>query len=181
MIQRISVLILLAAAEPGAGPFEQSPGRTEAPEYEVKAALLFNFLRFVEWPSKAFDKETSPFVIGILGEDPFTKEELLKAVQDKMVNKRKIEIRKPPHDLDKCHLLFIPKTENGRLTEVLKEFQGRPVLTVCETDGAAQQGATLNILIKDKKTILELNIQAVESAGLRVDSPLRVLCTQVNP
>ena len=182
MIARLIVLMLgLTAWDPSQEESQQP--RKEVPEYEFKAAWLLNFARFVEWPAKAFEKETSPFIVGVLGEDPFTKDELGKALRGKAVGKRSFEIRKSDKadDLKGCHIVFIPATETGRLEDILGTFRGLPLLTVAEKADSARRGTAFNILIKNKKPVLELNNQAAEAGGMKVSSQLRDWCEKVEP
>jgi hypothetical protein len=155
----------------------------EVPEYDFKATWLLNFARFVEWPAKTFEKETTPFVVGVLGDDPFTKDELAKALKDKTIGKRSFEIRKSDKaaDLKGCQIVFIPATENGRLDDILDIYKGLPILTVAEKEDSARKGTAFNILIKNKKPVLELNNKAAEAAGLKVSSQVRDWCEKVDP
>ena len=175
----MALAVAAATLQAGANGKQQ----VQAPEYDFKATALLNFARFVEWPARAFEKENSAFVIGIVGDDPFTKGELEKALKGKTVNNRPFKIEKAnnPANLKGCHLVFIPSTEDGRLEDILDSFKGTPTLTVAEKKGSAGKGAAFNILIKDKKPFLELNNKVAEAAGLKVDPRLRDQCETVDP
>src|SRR5262245_22285190 len=103
------------------------------PEYQVKAAFLFNFARFVEWPSDAFADARSPLVIGVLGPDPFGAE-LDEVVRGKTVHGRSIVVQRyaRPSDVGPCHVLFVGRGEAGRLRRGLGALKDGRVLTVGE-------------------------------------------------
>jgi hypothetical protein len=150
------------------------------PEYVVKAGFLFNFAKYVEWPTDAFEKSDSPISIGIVGADPFG-EDLDKALRNKTVKERGFSIRRysDPNDLKPCHILFIPRTEVGHLPEILKKTDSWPVLTVGEDEAFIKGGGAVNILIDKEKPRLEVNPEAAEKARLTINSKLLKVATIV--
>src|SRR5688572_24000025 len=159
-----------------AGP--QDPGR-KMTEYELKAGFLYNFAKYVEWPAGAFEKPDSPIRIGIAGADPFGAV-LDRTLKDRAAQDRKFEILRfaDPSDLQACHILFIPRTEKRR-DDILKKIEGRPTLTVGETEGFATTGGIVNILIDRDKPRLEINPSAAERTGLKIQARLLKLATLV--
>jgi len=153
---------------------------SELPEYVVKAGFLFNFAKYVEWPADAFDKPDSPISIGIVGADPFG-EDLDRALRGKKVREREFVIRRypAPKDVERCHILFIPRTENARLAEILKKSDSWAVLTVGEDEAFIKGGGTVNILIEKEKPRLEVNLEAAEKAHLTINSKLLKVATVV--
>lgn len=135
-------------------------------EYQVKAAFLFNFLKFVEWPASAVD---SPWVIGVLGLDPFG-DVLDNTVRGKLVNGRRVEVRRyaKPSDVKGCNILFIGRADFERT--------GTPVqpglLTVGEAAGFLKSGGIINFYLEDNRVHFEIRPSVAHSAGLRVSSQL---------
>jgi hypothetical protein len=135
-------------------------------EYEVKAAFLFNFLKFVEWP--AVTNEAS-WVIGVLGPDPLG-EALDNTVRGKVVNGRPVEVRRytKPGDVKGCHILFI-----GRLETEQVGTPARPgLLTVGEAPGFLKAGGIINFYLEDNRVHFEISAPAAHSAGLHVSPQL---------
>lgn len=168
--------VLLCLLRPGA-----AQDRPEAlPEYVVKAGFLFNFAKYVEWPADAFEGADSPFVIGIAGKDPFGPD-LEKTLQSKTVRGRAFSIQRfaEPSELQRCHILFVAKTEKGRLAEFLSKAAAWPVLTIGEEPDFARSGGAGNILIENEKPKLEINPEAAEKAKLTVSAKLLKAATLV--
>jgi hypothetical protein len=171
-----SVLLCLAIAGFGLRTFADA---STASEYEVKAAFLYNFIKFVEWPPKAFPSQNSPLIIGILGDDPFfssaTKINYLdQTVNGKTINDRKIVVQRSNRlaDLKNCHLLFISKSERNRVKDTLANLSGLNILLVSETDNFCQQGGAINFVMQAEKVRFEINVDAAEKAGLKISSKL---------
>ena len=139
---------------------------SEALEYQVKAAFLFNFLKFVEWPAAAND---SPWVIGILGHDPFGGV-LEDTVRGKIVNGRLVKVRRYAHaaDVKDCNILFIGRGDYERL--------GTPIepglLTVGESPGFLKSGGSINFYLEDNRVHFEIRAEVARAAGLHVSSQL---------
>jgi YfiR/HmsC-like len=135
-------------------------------EYQVKAAFLFNFLKFVEWPAAPND---SPWVIGILGHDPFGGA-LEDTVRGKMVNGRPVDVRRyaRPGDVKDCNILFIGRADYERL--------GTPVqaglLTVGEASGFLKSGGIINFYLEDNRVHFEIRPGVARSSGVRISSQL---------
>jgi hypothetical protein len=143
-------------------------------EYQVKAVFLFRFTQFVEWPAEAGAASDRPFVIGIVGEDPFG------TVLDDTVRKELVQEHRPivvqrfqdSETLPKCDILFIAPFEKDRLRDVLGRIKGQAVLTVADTAGAAEQGAMINLLVVQGSVKIEINQDAMTAAGLKVSAKL---------
>ncbi len=152
-------------------------------EHEVKAAYLYNFVKFIDWPDWAFPDATAPLSICVLGEDRF-EGVLERAVAGKSVKGRGILVRKPALERLKlagttCHILFVCLSEKERTAEILAAVEGSPVLTVGEVEGFAESGGVVNFVIERGKVRLELNIQAAERARLKVSGKLRQVAREV--
>ena len=150
-------------------------------EYEVKAAFVFHFAQFVDWPDSAFSSSDAPICIGIIGTDPFGSL-LDQIVQGETVHSRKFVVKRANNveDLKNCHLLFISKTERGQIPQILNALGNAPVLTVSETEGFANQGGGINFYIADNKVRFEINPEAAKRRGLKISSKLLGLGTVVH-
>ncbi len=142
-------------------------------EYQIKAAFLFNFAKFVEWPSQAFAAGTSPLVIGILGENPFH-DDLARTIQNKTVDEHPVVIKelRSPAQATNCHLLFISTSEKNRLPEIMQSLKGASVLTVGEMDRFTENGGMINFILEGTKIRFQINKDAAARAGLKISSKL---------
>ena len=149
-------------------------------EYQVKAAFLYNFGKFVEWPQGSFRDAHSPFVICVLGEDPFGN--ALDAIKGKNIDGRKIVIKRMEsiENTEDCHILFVSESESGKLSQIFRTVEQRNVLTVSDIRGFAKLGGTINLISADNRIGLEINISAAEKANLKISSKLLKLGNIVN-
>jgi len=148
----------------------------EVAEYRLKAALLYNFALFVEWPPEDGGNTLN---LCIQGTDPFGKE--IDALQGKPVGGRSIAVlrRLATEPVKGCQIVFIAPSAIGALPRVLEGVAGRPVLTVADTPGAARQGVVLNMTVSENKVAFEANQLAARSAGLKLSSKLLRLASEV--
>lgn len=140
-------------------------------EYQVKAAFLFNFLKFVEWPPAAND---TPWVIGILGHDPFG-ETLDNIVRGKVVNGRHVEVRRYARsgDVKDCNILFIGRADFERLGLEHTVTPSQPgLLTVGEAPGFLKSGGVINFYLEDNHVHFEIRSSVARLSGLHVSSQL---------
>lgn len=142
-------------------------------EYQIKAVFLYNFVQFVEWPASVFPEPDSPFVIGVLGDNPFGNA-LHEVVSGEKVGARSIEIRHYERivDMDTCHILFISPSEVGNLSSILVALDKRPILTVGDTSEFARQGGMIRFIKEQNRIRLRVNMQATTDASLIVSSKL---------
>lgn len=141
-------------------------------EYEVKAAFMYNFLKFIEWPDNAFSDYHTSINLCVLGDDPFGS--TLDSVHGETINDKKIII-KHYYDIDgleKCNALFISSSEKERLTKILKTLSGLNILTISDTKSFAQQGVLINFYIEENKVRFEINQDAVSRSGIKISSKL---------
>ena len=148
----------------------QSP-RTS--EYQLKAVFLFNFMQFVDWPARMPQDSQPPLLIGILGDDPFGPF-LDETVRGERLGARPIQVRRYRRiaDLEECQVLFISRSENERLPEILAAVKHRPVLTVSDGDGFANQGGMIQFVTDKSRIRLRINLDAAEAANLTISSKL---------
>jgi len=142
-------------------------------EYQVKAAFLFNFTRFINWPSSAFKSDDAPFVIGIAGNDPFGSF-LDDIVQGESVGGRPIVIQRLNDfkDVSNCRILFINSNEPATIKEILAATAHRSILTVSDADNFIRLGGAVRFFKKENKIKIEINTFAVKDSQLEVSSKL---------
>jgi uncharacterized protein DUF4154 len=150
-------------------------------EYQVKAAYLYNFGLYVEWPKELAGGIQGKFVIGVLGNDAIVGH-LKKIAAAKKVRDLTIEVRhfKAADKCEVCHMLFIAATPDGekkegpeeRLSGALKHVKGKGVLIVGESEGFAEKGGCINFYIDDNKVKFEINQEAAKEERLQVSSRL---------
>jgi hypothetical protein len=150
-------------------------------EYKLKAGFLFNFAKFVQWPSKVLPAADSPITIGVFEDDPAAPvlQEVLAG--DKRANGRPVTVKllhtnSPPQG---CHILFLGRSKKGASAEVLAQTRAEPILTVGEADHFAEHGGIINFVRKDESFRFEVNLQLAEQVGLKVSAKLASLATIV--
>jgi hypothetical protein len=158
-----ALLMASAVCWPATGPSE----------YQVKAVFLFNFGQFVEWPGDAYDTPQAPFVIGILGEDPFGRT-LDEVVRGESVGSRSLVVRRfnHPREIGDCNILFIGRNESGRLREALDAVRGRSVLTVTDIEGAASHDAIIALFNENNRIRMRINLAEAKARQLVISSKL---------
>ncbi|MFL6231652.1 MAG: YfiR family protein [Thermoanaerobaculia bacterium] len=159
------------------------PAAAAAPpvsEYDVKAAFLYNFAKFVEWPPDAFP-DTSSLKICVLDEDPFGKS--LQAVTDEQVGEHKLIVTRT-ESLAKpagCQILFISRSEKERVRQILSAVKDAPVLTVGDTQGFADDGVIINFVLEGSKVRFEINMKSADQARIKISSKLLQLAKKIVP
>jgi hypothetical protein len=150
--------------------------------YDLEAAYLVHFLEFVDWPADSFADPKAPFVIGILGEDPFGSR-LARLTEGKLINQRQVVLkyfgRFDPGDeeiLKTCHILFVAESEKDRLSTILKLVRRAHVLTVSEIDKFPLFGGILGFDQEGRKIHLSFNPKAAKTAQLKVSARLAQVC-----
>ncbi len=141
----------------------------EAGEYEAKAALIYNFAKFVEW---ADDTSQDTLTFYILGKNPFNSG--LDSINGKHIDGKVIRVKqvKSLRDIDECSMLFISSSEKENLDSLIKTIKGLRVLTIGDTDGFANQGVIINIYIEGSRLHFEINVDAAKESGLKLSSKL---------
>jgi YfiR/HmsC-like len=148
----------------------QAQGPTE---YQLKAAFIYNFPKFIEWPSSAGADPKTPIVIGILGKDPFGSE-IEAVLSGKTANQRHFVIRRffNFREVSGCQILFVSSSEKDNLKQVFAAVSGFGVLTVGESDRFAEAGGVIQWGLVDGKVRLTINLPMAERAGLRMSANL---------
>lgn len=142
-------------------------------EYQVKAVYLYNFTKFIDWPTNNLTPADAPIVIGILGEDPFGKT-LDDLVANEVVRGHRLVVKRlnPDDDWRGCQVLFISHLKKAPLAALLQKLKENPILTVSDSSGFAEQGGIINFVIVQDKVKLEINPDAAAAAGLQISSKL---------
>lgn len=156
------------------------PGRSAEPvtkEYQLKAAFLYNFTKFVDWPTNRLGNQNDPIRIGVLGTNPFG-EELAKAVEGRTQNGHPFLVTNltAATEAAAVHLLFVPRGQEAAL-EVVAADAG--LLTVGESEAFAQQGGVITFTMEAEKIRFEINLDAAEKGGLKISSRLLQLAKVV--
>jgi len=161
-------LALAAAVIPECAAQDAAPS-----EYQIKAAFLFNFAKFVQWPPEAFATTNSPLIIGVLGENVFG-DNLEKTINHKVINERPLQFKEfhSVAEATNCHILFISTSEKAKFSKIIQGLQGTSVLTVSETGEFIDAGGMINFVLEANKIRFEINDEAAKKAGLKISSKL---------
>jgi len=142
-------------------------------EYQVKAVFLYNFSHFVDWPPQSFSSPNEPFVIGILGSDPFGAR-LDEAVRGEHIDQHPLLVRRFRNvgEIGDCRILYIDRSKGGELTQILAALDHRTTLTVSELDGSSQRGVMIQFVTESNRIRLRINVESARAAGLTISSKL---------
>jgi len=184
MLRRLGILIAILGMTLNGTPlaYAQTGDAPDSSEYLIKAGFIYNFAKFVEWPSAAFAQPDSPIVIGVLGTDPFGSV-LDRLVQDKKIGQRGFVVRrykwgkdlKDLKDLRDCKILFVSTSEKAHADEIIQLVKWLPILTVGETPGFAERGGVIRFTVEDNRVRFEVNVDAAHQADLNISSRLLTL------
>jgi hypothetical protein len=150
-------------------------------EYQIKAAFLFNFAQFVDWPAGAFAGSQAPLVIGVLGEDPFGSY-LDDLVRGEKIGAHSLEVQRfrRVEDIRTCHILFISRSEEHQVDHILGSLKNRHVLTVSDIDNFAHRGGVIGFFTANNKIRFKINVAAARTANITVSSKLLRVAEIVN-
>jgi len=168
------LLGLLITAGGGAPAVKISPDRLL--EYKVKAAYLFNFTKYIEWPEQAFSSPEAPIIIGVLGVGPIV--ELLEStIGDRRVGNRTVKVKRSRRveDLRQAHVVFVSASEKERWPDILAALKGTNALTVSEIQQFCGNGGMIAFLIENDVVRFDVNLDNAEQAGLKISA--RMLST----
>jgi hypothetical protein len=155
------------------------PAAALSREYEIKAAFLFNFIKFVEWPPEALPPSSSTITVGVLGRNPFGN--ALNVLNGKTVKGKTVAVRQVPSvaAASDVHLLFISASEGDRMRQILGGLRNANVLTVADVSGFIERGGVINLITRNERVRFEINAAAAERAGLALSSQLLRLAAKV--
>jgi len=149
-------------------------------EYQMKAAFLFHFAEFVEWPAEAFQELNGPLTYCIVGDDPF-RGALDESLRGKRVGLHplRVEHLKVSEPVQRCHVVFLGPTESKRLPEVLASVAGNPVLTVGDSESFVKGGGMIAFCLEGTKMRFEINLAAANTAKLKISARLLALAKTI--
>lgn len=153
----------------------------DAAEYTVKAAFLFHFAQFVQWPEGALPEANSPLVYCTIGEDPF-QGALETSFKGKVIGTHPLQVRhlKEASEAQGCHVVFIGKAmKRKRIPEELASLKRNPVLTVGESNQFVEDSGMIGFRVAENKIRFDINLEAAESAGLKISARLLTLAKTV--
>jgi hypothetical protein len=177
--RRAYVAVLLVAVLFPPAIYENCAGQTPT-EYQVKAAFLFNFLKFVEWPGDAAVDPQAKWVIGIVGDTPVSYQ-LSYLFAGKNVMGRDVQVKQfqEADNLRSCNILFIGSAERKRLPFILAGLHGSNVLTVGDMDHFIESGGMVQFVDEDSHVRISIDVGATSRAHLKVSSKLLALARTV--
>lgn len=157
-----------------------SAGGSISKEYQLKAAFIYNFAKFVEWPAQSFARADSPIVIGIVGVNPFG-DELANSIKGRRINGRAVVIKSVSHPASAqgSHILFVSAGEAAGFGGMMGSL-GHGVLLVGETPQLASQGGVIIFKLMEDKLRFEINMAAADRSGLKISSQLQKLASAIH-
>lgn len=166
----VGVLLCVLALNALAGQFE----------YQVKAAFLYKFGAYVEWPEQTFAQANSPVIIGVMGSDAVA-DELAQMSSGRNINGRPVNVRKL-HQGDAItglHILFIARTDSSRMAATLTAAKGLPLLVVTETDPPLMSGGVINFVIDGEKVRFDVALPSAEVNNIKLSARLLTVARKV--
>lgn len=150
----------------------QAAGQTTR-EYDLKAVFLFNFTQFAEWPATAFHSADEPFVIGVLGDDPFGPV-LDEIVRNERVKGRRLTVRRFQFadEVERCHVLYIGRSHRGQYLREMAAWHDQHILTVTDGDTRQPTGVAVEFLTTGGRIRLRIDTRAVDKADVTISSKL---------
>ncbi|HUA57425.1 MAG TPA: YfiR family protein [Verrucomicrobiae bacterium] len=157
-----------------------APVRAQVDEYQVKAAFLYNFAKFVDWPAQSFRTPDEPIEVCVLSSNPFGSS-LEQVIRGKTAAGRPLSARKVADapSLNSCHILFVAAEDVKKFRALAPKLRGAPLLTVGEASDFISAGGIVNFKIENGKVRFEINVEAAEQGQLRISSKLLSLAEVV--
>jgi hypothetical protein len=154
--------------------------QTENDEYRVKAAFLFHFAQFVDWPPGTFKEANTPLTYCTLGQDPFAGE-LDRTLAGKIIGSRRVKVEhvQKIQETQRCQILFVGLREKKSLLAELSNLKEEAVLTVGDSDQFARQGGMIGFFTEENKICFEINVEAAERSKLKISARLLGLAKRV--
>lgn len=169
---RCLALALVAALTAAFAVARPTPAFAVPTEYMVKAALVFNIMRFVEWPATSFPTADTPLVLAIMGQDEVS--DALRALRGQTVNGHPLEVRRvlTVEDARKCHVLYVAGSETRRANDIIKALRGASTLTVADIQHFAERGGQINMVFEDQRVRVFVNPASAEESRLKISAKL---------
>jgi YfiR/HmsC-like len=178
VICMLALLAFSSALAPSASLHAQSKATSE---YEIKAAYLYNFAKFVEWSPSGFSDPKQPLSICVFGRDPFG-HALEDALLGKTIGDHPVAIGRAKQlaDLTGCKIVFVSAAESPRISEILARFRSNGALLVGESEGFAAAGGAIQFVLDQNRVRFAINPDAADRAGLKISSKLLALASIVH-
>ena len=169
--QATAALVLVLLFSPGF--FSNGYSQPISREYPLKAVFLFNFTQFTAWPSNSFVETNSPFVIGILGDDPFGPV-LDETLQAESWNGHQFVVRRDVKlgNVNACHLLFVSRSEVKKLPAIAASLKGKPILTVADFDNPESRDIMIQLYTEKNRIRFKINLDLLKDSNLAMSSKL---------
>lgn len=167
-----ALILSLAAGICKAGAEEQLPA-----DFQVKAAFLINFPKYVDWPASAFAETNSPIVVAIFGDENVANEVQKMIGDGRMIGGHPLILKRITREEEinrDCHILFISASERQQLPSILEKIRGEKILTVSESGDFLDEGGIINLARQGRKIRLQVNLTAAGNAQLKISSRLLV-------
>ena len=173
------ISVLLVSGSALSPPCLAQTAESTSAERSVKAAFLYKFLNYVDWPAEA--EPSSPMTIGVIGADDIAAD-LGRITQGRTINNRAIRVRqiRDGDNVTGVHLLFIAGTDSARLRRQLAAIQQRPVLVVTESEGALGMGSVINFRLVEDRVRFDISLEAAEKNSLKLSSRLLTVALNVH-
>ena len=181
-VGRMLALVLVAIFALAQSSTAQAQTEAErALEHRVKAAFLYRFTEYVNWPNAARARPDAPFVIAVVGSEPVA-EELRQITIGRTVSGRPVEVRRAAgaEAMAPAQIVFIADSERQRLRDVIRAAP-RNALVVTETEGALAQGSVINFVLLEGRVRFEISLDSAEKRALRLSSRLLAVAQSVRP
>jgi YfiR/HmsC-like len=169
------VLVMLVLQAP-----QLACAQTATDEYKVKAAFLFHFAQFVDWPSDAFNSGDQSLDMCIFDDEPHL-QELQSALEGKAIGARVVHVRllHQTQPVQGCSILFLGRDEGRRQTAALRNLHGQPVLTIGESNNFLSEGGIIRLHLVQDKVRFDINVGVADSSHLKISSRLLLLASSV--
>ena len=146
-------------------------------DYQVKAAFMVNFPKYIDWPAEAFPTTNSPITVGVFGDDNVAREFQGMIQSGLAIDGHPVVLTRIQGESELAgsfQILFIAISERARISTILEKLKGSPVLLVGESDNFLEQGGMVNLVPKNRKIRLQINLAAARQAHLKISSRLLV-------
>lgn len=177
-MKRNAFVCAVMLCSPGLTPSAGAQSQGVAPEYQIKAAYLFNFTKFTEWPTAVL-APGAPIQVCVAGRDPFG--DSLGSLESKTVQNHPIHVRRDVRNdtLRGCHVVFVAEADERFEQSVLRSAEAASALTVSDREGFVERGGTIGMLTRDSRILFEINVDAGLRAGLKLSSQMLKLARTV--
>jgi|HubBroStandDraft_5_1064220.scaffolds.fasta_scaffold50469_2 hypothetical protein len=158
-----------------------SAQNSSSTEYQLKAAFLFNFAKFIDWPPESFESPQSPFSICVIGKDPFGRA-IDDELQGKSIGSRSVAVQRmrDAASARHCQIVFVGAMEDRSPAGIIEALRGTNVLLVGESGGFATSGGTIQFTLEENHVRFLINTDAADRAGLKFSSKLLALAKIVH-